>query len=293
MPLEGWSMTRPLREEWRGWLRLNFERGCAADDLFHRAARRDFDPDDISRELGGYRPEPATTATATSEPESATPGPGAATGEPWFSLYHAPLTKPENSPRAWRLDTDLAQVYEIPGLLTDAECDAMIEVIDGSLRKSTTTRGPADYRTSRTCGLRRAAPETIADIDQRLASLIGCDVAFSEPMQGQRYDPGEYFKGHTDWFASGTKEYGTYTKTGGQRTWTVMIYLNDVEEGGETRFESIGRDFKPAKGLGVAWNNLGLDGAGNRATFHEAMPVTRGRKYIIIKWFREREGLNV
>lgn len=290
-------MTRPLSDDWRDWLRLNFERGCAADDLFHRAARRDFDPDEISRELGGFKP--AEVAAATLEPGPTSSGAdrtaeaGADAKEPWFSLYHAPLTDPRNSPRAWRLDTNLAQIYEIPGLLSDAECDAMIEVIDGSLRRSTTTRGPADYRTSRTCGLRRAAPETIVDIDQRLASLIGCDVAFSEPMQGQRYDPGEYFKGHTDWFASGTKEFGTYTKTGGQRTWTVMIYLNNVEEGGETRFERIGRTFRPAKGLGVAWNNLGLDGVGNRATFHEAMPVTRGRKYIITKWFREREGLNV
>jgi len=191
------------------------------------------------------------------------------------------------------LVTDLSQFYLILKLIKSEEYDAMIEVIDGSLRKSTTTRGPADYRTSRTFGLRRAAPETIVDIDQRLAGLIGCDVAFSEPIQGQRYDPGEYFKGHTDWFASGTKEYGTYTKTGGQRTWTVMIYLNDVEAGGETRFEKIGRAFRPVKGLGVAWNNLGVDGVGNRATFHEAMPVTRGRKYIITKWFREREGLNV
>ena len=283
-------MTRPLNDEWQGWLRLNFERGCAVDDLYHRAARRDFNPDEISRVLGGYRPE--TAALATSEPAN-TESVTVTEKEPWFSLYHAPLTRPENSPRAWRLDTDLAQVYEIPDLLTGEECDAMIEVIDGSLRKSTTTRGPADYRTSRTCGLRRAAPETIVDIDQRLAGLIGCDVAFSEPIQGQRYDPGEYFKGHTDWFASGTKEYGTYTKTGGQRTWTVMIYLNDVEAGGETRFEKIGRAFRPVKGLGVAWNNLGVDGVGNCATFHEAMPVTRGRKYIITKWFREREGLNV
>lgn len=261
------------------------------DELFRRAAKQGFDHDEIARELGGYRP--GENAAATSEPDAVRPEGIAPDGKPWRSLYHAPLTEADNRPRAWRLDTTLAQVYEIPGILTDDECEAMIKVIDSSLRQSTTTRGPADYRTSRTCDMRRAKPEMIMEIDQRLADLIGCAVDYSEPMQGQRYDVGEYFKAHTDWFAPGTAEYDIYTKGGGQRTWTVMVYLNDVADGGETRFERVGRDFRPVKGLAVAWNNLNVDGSSNHATLHEAMPVIRGEKYIITKWFRERPGLNV
>jgi prolyl 4-hydroxylase len=279
-------LSRPLTEDWRDWLRLNFSRDCAVEDLFDRAARQDFDHDEIAHEIGGYRP-PHNVAT-TNEPMVSESG-----SEPWFSLHHAPLTRANNQPRAWRLDTDKAQIYEVPDLLSGEECDAMIKVIDGSLRRSTTTRGPEDYRTSRTCDMRRAKPELIADIDQRLADMIGCDVANSEPMQGQRYDPGEYFKAHTDWFAPGTSEYAIYTKGGGQRTWTVMVYLNEATVGGQTRFERVGREFRPARGLGVAWNNLGIDGTPNPATLHEAMPVTKGKKYIITKWFRELPGLNV
>jgi prolyl 4-hydroxylase len=283
-------LTRPLSDDWRGWLRLNFERDCDVADLFQRAVKQDFDHDEISEVLGGYRPAGGTvapTASITAEPA------GASTqGEPWRSLYQAPLTNADHTPRAWRLDTDLAQVYEIPGLLSDDECDAMIKVIDASLRRSTTTRGPKDYRTSRTCDMRRAEPEMIKDIDQRLADLIGCGVDYSEPMQGQRYDVGEYFKAHTDWFAAGTKEFDIYTKGGGQRTWTVMIYLNEVKKGGETRFDRVGRGFRPAKGLGIAWNNLTADGTANPATLHEAMPILSGKKYVITKWFREHSGLN-
>ena len=43
-------------------------------------------------------------------------------------------------------------------------------------------------------------------------------------------------KEHTDWFAPGTEEFDRHTSPGGQRTWTVMVYLNAVEAGGETRF---------------------------------------------------------
>jgi prolyl 4-hydroxylase len=296
--LKDGKVTRPLNDDWREWLRLNFDRDCAVDELFQRAARQDFDPEEIARELGGYRPAEIVPAAANEpgRPSSATgtaAGVGATDGEPWRSLYQAPLTKPENTPRAWRLDTDLAQVYEIPEFLTNEECEAMITVIDASLRRSTTTRGPSDYRTSRTCDMRRAKPEMIESIDQRLANLVGCGVDFSEPMQGQRYDVGQYFKAHTDWFAPQTKEYDIYTKGGGQRTWTIMVYLNDVEEGGVTRFERVGRDFRPVKGLAIAWNNLNADGTTNPATLHEAIPVTRGKKYVITKWFREQSGLNV
>ena len=269
-----------LDPQWRSWLRTNQQRGCDRALLFDKALAQGFDPDAIAEALGGFRPR---------HPRQWCPPSG---DSPWAALARAPLTDPGHRPRAWRLDTPLAQVYDLPALLTAAECQALITAIDASLAPSTVTRGPADYRTSRTCHLRRAAPELVAPIDARLAALIGVEEAYSEPLQGQRYDPGQYFKAHTDWFAPGTEEYAAHTRPGGQRTWTVMVYLNAVEEGGQTRFERLGRDFQPLPGLGVAWNNLDASGAPNPATLHEALPVIRGRKYVITKWFRAETGRN-
>lgn len=281
--------TRPLDEDWRGWLRLNRDRGCDRAELFEKAARQGFDPREISAELDGFVPPEAVVSTL--RPDLAA---GTADGrrEPWYSLYHAPLTRPVYRPRAWRLDTDVAQLYEIPQLLTPEECAALIAVIDTSLMPSTVTRGPADYRTSRTCHMRRADSALVKDIDARIATLIGVGTEYSEPIQGQSYGVGQYFKAHTDWFAPDTEEFKSHTEPGGQRTWTVMIYLNHVEEGGGTRFERVGRDFYPIPGLAVAWNNLGIDGAPNHGTLHEALPVLRGAKYVITKWFRETVGRN-
>ena len=36
-------------------------------------------------------------------------------------------------------------------------------------------------------------------------------------------------------------------KYGGQRLWTALCYLNDVEEGGETRFTKLNIAVKPKK----------------------------------------------
>jgi prolyl 4-hydroxylase len=287
--------ARPLTDDWRGWLKLNMSRGCDLDDLFQRASRQGFDPEDISRELGGHRPPAIDLDNPPARDTDILTNDNVQSDEAslWRKLHAAPMTDPANRPRAWRLDTTAAQVYEIPDLLSAEECESLVKVINKSLRRSTVTRGPADYRTSRTCDMKRADPDLMNDVDNRLSALVGCDPAMSEPIQGQRYDVGEYFKAHTDWFAPNTKEFERHAGRGGQRTWTIMIYLNDVAAGGGTRFDRIGREFRPVRGSAVAWNNLFADGVPNPATLHEAMPVEKGSKYVITKWFRERAGLNI
>ena len=265
------SGAAAIPETWKEWLLHNRDRGCAREELIERASAHGFDRFAIEAVLDEPRP-----------PEAAQ----------WGRWFAPPLTRADHQPRAWRLDTPLAQVYELPGLLSREECNEVIAAIDAGLQPSTVTRGSSDYRTSRTCHLRQNHPALAAHLDRRFAALLGVDPALSEPIQGQRYDPGEYFKEHTDWFAPGTKEYAQHTTSGGQRTWTVMVYLNGVERGGETCFKRLGRCFTPVPGLALAWNNLQADGTPNPLTLHEAMPVEVGNKWVITKWFREKPGRN-
>ena len=59
---------------------------------------------------------------------------------------------------------------------------------------------------------------------------------------GQYYLEGQEFKEHTDYFEITTT---WYDQGKGQRTFTFMIYLNDVSKGGETEFTKIDKRFKP------------------------------------------------
>jgi prolyl 4-hydroxylase len=68
-----------------------------------------------------------------------------------------------------------------------------------------------------------------------------------------------------------------------------MIYLNAAEAGGATRFKAIGKTFQPETGKLLAWNNRRPDGSGNPNTLHHGMKVRKGLKYVITKWYRERE----
>lgn len=229
---------------------------------------------------------------------SSSPGKALACGASQPSEGQIAASQGQESPlvslplRAWRLATELVQLYEIPQLASAEECRTLIGLIESSLQPSTVTHGPQDYRTSRTCHLGRLESPLVAQLDARLAALVGVDPACSEPLQGQCYDPGQYFRAHTDWFAPGTAEHEEHCRVGGQRTWTVMVYLNTVLEGGETCFPQVGRAYTPIRGFGLAWNNLQVDGSPNPHTLHEALPVREGRKWVITKWFRERPGRN-
>lgn len=179
--------------------------------------------------------------------------------------------------------------YILPRFLGGDDCAALCAQIDANLRPSTIADdiGDAAFRTSRTCDLDHR-DLLVADIDERLCNLSGIAPDYGEPLQGQRYDPGQEFKFHTDYFEPGGSGYIEHCTVPGQRTWTMMIYLNDPEAGGGTRFKATGKIVKPETGKLVAWDNLTAQGDVNPATLHHGMRVRKGRKYVVTKWFRER-----
>jgi prolyl 4-hydroxylase len=198
----------------------------------------------------------------------------------------------EANPAIKRAKTDLAQVYYHVDFLDPAQCNALVRMIDANRRPSTLLSQTAapDFRTSESCDMDRWSP-MVRPIDESIANLLGIDAEHGETMQGQRYAPGQQFRAHHDYFHEGEKYWDAMKATGGQRTWTAMVYLNTVEEGGATWFPKAGIRVAPKRGLLLAWNNMSPDGGPNEATLHEGMPVAQGTKYIVTKWFREGSWL--
>lgn len=165
----------------------------------------------------------------------------------------------------------------------------LIRLIDKDRRPSTIADANGDdyFRTSETCDLDPAEP-IVKALEERFTTLNGIDPALGEPCQGQRYDIGQEFKAHTDYFTPGGADFEKFCGESGQRTWTFMIYLNDVEAGGATRFKVIGKTFQPEAGKLLCWNNARPDGSVNPNTLHHGMKVRRGVKYVITKWYREK-----
>ncbi len=168
-------------------------------------------------------------------------------------------------------------------------CRLLVAKIEAERRPSTIADDNGDYafRTSETCDL-DPDDAMVMELKRRIVALTGLDPTHGEPMQGQRYEIGQEFKAHTDYFEPQGRDFARYCSVAGQRTWTVMLYLNDVEAGGATRFKAIDKIVQPEMGKLLAWNNLRPDGTPNPSTIHHAMKVRAGLKYVITQWFRER-----
>ncbi|MBZ6377972.1 hypothetical protein B5C34_02185 [Pacificimonas flava] len=181
-----------------------------------------------------------------------------------------------------------AQVAVIDKFIDEGTCAELCARIDANNQRSAayTETGIDDRRTSHSSNFDRWDP-FIRGIDRRICDLLGIAEEQGETMQGQRYEPGQFFRPHPDFFQVDQPGWDQVVATGGQRTWTAMIFLNQPISGGETRFNNLGFQVKPAVGRLLMWNNMDQHGAPNPNTFHEGTDVIMGRKHVVTKWFRE------
>lgn len=193
------------------------------------------------------------------------------------------------NPTAFKIPSDDLDIFIVRDFLNEAECAKLIEMIDAARVPSQLLAPTADpeFRTSESCNL-DPTNTFIRKIESKLTMLLGIDPFHGETIQGQRYAVGQQFKPHHDFFYYDQAYWQDMKKSGGQRTWTAMIFLNEPESGGETAFPKASVKVSPRAGNLLAWNNMDAMGEPNPYSLHQGMPVTGGVKYIITKWHRER-----
>jgi prolyl 4-hydroxylase len=163
---------------------------------------------------------------------------------------------------AEKLKYPFTQIYRQENFLSQEECDLLIEHMNTELHPSAVSNEKdklmfSDYRTSMTCNFSPHLTELGTDLTIKIGDYLNLDPFLGEAVQGQKYEEGEFYKAHWDYYDPlCIAEYHTYCQWMGQRTWTFMIYLNDVEEGGETYFKFLNLKVKPEPGLAIFWNNL-------------------------------------
>lgn len=185
-------------------------------------------------------------------------------------------------------------IRTIDNFLSDEQCDIIVDLINNDNYPSTVVGGENGYtksieRTSFTSTL-CDCNTNVYDIKQKISDTLKVSVNQIETLQGQLYNPGQYFRPHYDYFQGedGANHIGSL----GNRIWTCMIYLNDDLEGGETRFPNLDLEFKPKKGMAVLWQNINKKGEFETDSLHEGCDVINGSKYIVTAWIREFEPSN-
>jgi len=125
---------------------------------------------------------------------------------------------------------------------------------------------------------------------ERIAASVGLPTTSLEVTSILRYKVGEEFTPHFDFFDSDTVGYSREVAERGQRIATVLVYLNEDFEGGETEFPKINLSHRGRKGDALLFWNVDASGRPDPATFHAGRPPTRGEKWVVSQWLRDRSG---
>ena len=278
------SLGQEISPELREWVAAQLAVGHSVPSL--RASMRAAGwHDNVADVVLGEIAARAAGIAAVEEPRKKMPGP---------DLLGSPLYIDAGDRRVQVLQTmQHPRVIVFGDLVSDDECEALIAAarlrLARSLTVETQTGGEALNvdRTSDGMFFERGENAFVARLEQRIAALLQWPLEFGEGLQILRYSPGAQYRPHFDYFDPGEPGTPTILRRGGQRVATLVMYLQEPEQGGGTTFPDVGLEVAPKRGTGVFFSYDRPDPA--TRTLHGGAPVLAGEKWVATKWLRERE----
>jgi prolyl 4-hydroxylase len=283
---------------WEAWLSSNVARGCSIDSMIDAMVQAGFATEAARAEVRkafGMNPADAEAASAAVATEAAL----VKTASQTYQYDESPVAR-GNVIRAHDRDVrvlmrcERPQVIVFGDVLSPDECDEMIERSRHRLKRSTTVNpatGKEDVirnRTSEGIWYQRGEDAFIEKMDRRISSLMNWPVENGEGLQILHYGTTGEYRPHFDYFPPDQPGSAVHTAQGGQRVSTLVIYLNDVPDGGETIFPEAGMSVAAVKGGAVYFRYMNGQRQLDPLTLHGGAPVLGGDKWIMTKWMRER-----
>lgn len=177
------------------------------------------------------------------------------------------------------------------GLLSHAECDALVAMGQARITRSPTFNPdtgadePHEARTSEGMFFRRGENALCAVIEARIAALLDWPLDHGEGLQLLRYGVGAEYRPHHDYFDPARRGAHVALSRGGQRVASLVMYLNTPESGGATTFPDVQFEVAAVKGNAVFFS---YDRPHEMTrTLHGGAPVLAGEKWVATKWLRE------
>ena len=137
------------------------------------------------------------------------------------------------------------------------------------------------------CSSSAARTPIVARLEARIATLLRWPVSTAKACRCCATAPGAQYRPHYDYFDPEEPGTPTILRRGGQRLATLVMYLQEPEQGGATTFPDVGLEVAPVRGSGVFFSYDRPDPA--TRTLHGGAPVLAGEKWVATKWLRERE----
>jgi len=265
---------------WREWVLDNLQRGCKPQTMLENMTAKVWNIETAAQALDealALLKQPSDWRS--SRPYINTPANfldcGDRVAQVLFSLQH---------PRIVLLDN----------LLSQQECDTLIELAEQKgIKKSAVVDHESGQfvghhaRSSSGSYFTRGENEHVARIEKRLAVITDWPVTHAEGLQILKYEPGQEYRPHFDWFDPSKPGSAKQLARGGQRLGTFVLYLTDVEAGGGTIFPTLGVEVCPRKGAGVFFADVDETGKPEQKSLHGGSPVIKGTKIVATYWQRE------
>ncbi len=205
-------------------------------------------------------------------------------------VSQAPLDALLTPPRVERL-TDVAAIaacrgFAPPGFadwLIDQARDRLVAASVNQAGAAPITRSARDFAFGP-----RQRDLVLAIIQERAARLVSLPVDYHEPPNIISYEPGQEFGLHVDYIDPRVPEFQLELESMGQRTATIVTYLNTDFEGAETLFPDAGVKFRGGVGDAIVFVNVLPDGTPDYNTRHCGLPPTSGRKWVLSQWIRSK-----
>ncbi|SMQ78582.1 prolyl 4-hydroxylase [Bacillus sp. OV166] len=180
-----------------------------------------------------------------------------------------------------RLEEPLVVV--LGNVLSEEECYELIGLSKDKLQRSKIggSREVNKLRTSSSMFLQEGENDLVARIEKRISSIMNIPVEHGEGLQVLNYKMGQEYKAHFDFFSNSNV-------VNNPRISTLVMYLNDVEQGGETYFPKLNFSVSPQKGMAVYFEYFYNDPTLNELTLHGGAPVIIGDKWAATKWMRRK-----
>lgn len=187
---------------------------------------------------------------------------------------------------------DFKNIKLMDGFLTAEECDYVINLANPILQPSKLFGEKKEVGFGRTSYSAEfhifPNDEVLIAIRKKAAKILGMPESHFEFFQCVSYEQGQEYQVHYDTFDDTIESNKVEIEKRGQRKYTMLAYLNDDYEGGGTFFPNLDYMVKPKKGRVVIFNNLNEEGKVIAPAFHAGLPVTKGRKYAINIWVRNK-----
>jgi prolyl 4-hydroxylase len=177
----------------------------------------------------------------------------------------------------------------VKGVLNAEQCAALIAHAEQEAkfnRSMTHSADESSARTSSSAYLVRENPIVQRTMEQ-LCAMVGKSAETCETLQVVRYTADQQYLPHHDYFDETT---ACDLELGGQREYTILVYLNDDYEGGTTSFPEINLTVKGSRGDALIWRNLDVTGKGMLTTMHSGDPVLSGQKNALNCWIRQHRA---